>query len=137
MSDKPNYGLLKTAYALIDGVPDRAISLNWSRPKEGPELTTDTVFHPARWLALHPTFRVRGLTLSGNGKQLLFKGRATSNSVYSEALAQLFGIPVEDAVGLFAERGTRIGESSSADSDKDVWLNRVRNYLLVKGQLNA
>jgi hypothetical protein len=129
MTKKSKYRLLREAYAIIAGIPDEAISLDWNRAKEGPSLTEGTVFHPARWLALHPSFKDKGLSLSDNGKQLLFKGQTSTSGTYSEPLAHVFGLPVSDIVGLFAERGTRMGESNPADSDKDIWQNRVRNYL--------
>jgi hypothetical protein len=137
MSDTPNYGLLKKAFAIIDGIPAEAINLDWNRTKEGPSLTEGTVFHPARWLAIHPTFEEKGLTVSENGKQLLFNGQASHSGTYSEPLAQVFRLPVSDIVSLFAERGTRMGESSPSDSDKDIWKRRVRNYLEIHGQLSA
>jgi hypothetical protein len=135
MSDSPNYELLKDAYAIIGGIPQEAINLDWSRSKEGLSLTDGTVFHPARWLALHPSFQERGLSVSENGKQILYQGQTFAGGAYSESLAQLFGLSPGDVISLFAERGTRMGEANLEDTDKALWLRRVLSYLQSHGQL--
>lgn len=135
MSDTPNYELLKDACAIIGGIPPAAISLDWNRSKEGLSLTEGTVFHPARWLALHPSFQELGLSVSENGKHILYQGQSFAGGAYSESLAQLFGLSAGDVVGLFAERGTRMGEANLNDSDKALWLRRVTSYLRSHGQL--
>lgn len=137
MSDTPDYELLKDAYAIIDGIPYDAISLDWTRTKEGPSLTEGTVYHPARWLACHPGFQERGLSVSENGKHILFQGQSFAGGAYSESLAQLFGLSIGDVVSLFAERGTRMGEANLADSDKDIWQRRVLSYLEAHSTLST
>jgi hypothetical protein len=129
MADSPDYGLLKEAYAIVDGIPAEAITLDWNKTKEGPSLVEGTVFHPARWLAIHPDFQKLGLSMAENGKHLLFNGQSAAGGTYSDPLAQVFGLPVSDIVSMFAERGTRMGESIPTLTDKDVWQNRVRSYL--------
>jgi hypothetical protein len=136
MSDTPDYELLKDAYAIISGIPPEAISLDWTRSKEGPSLTEATVFHPARWLALHPDFQARGLSMSENGKQVLYKGQTFAGGAYSESLAQLFGMSAGDVIGLFAERGGQMGEANLDDSDKSLWQRRVLSYLQAHGQVS-
>lgn len=137
MSDAPYYELLKDAYAIIDGIPADAISLDWTRTKEGPSLTDGTVYHPARWLACHPEFQERGLSVSENGKHILFQGQSFAGGAYSESLAHLFGLTIGDIVSLFAERGTRMGEANLADSDKSIWQRRVLNYLETHSRSTA
>jgi hypothetical protein len=129
LDTKPDYELLHTAYTVIGGIPPQAISLDWTRNKRGPSLSDGTVYHPACWLAQHPRFAELGLALSDNGKHLLFRGQAGSSGAYSEPLAQLFDLPLSDILGLFAERGARMGESLPTLTDKDVWMQRVESYL--------
>lgn len=129
MDPKPNYELLREAYDVISGIPSEAISLDWTRGKAGRALSDGSVHHPARWLAHHPTFSNRGLTVSDNGKNLLFEGEPGTSGAYSEPLAKLFGLPLLDIIGLFAERGARMGESLPTLTDKDVWMQRVESYL--------
>jgi len=130
MTDTPDLELLKDAFAIIAGIPADAVTLDWNRNKEGEALDKGSVHHPARWLSLHPGFQERGLSASANGKQLLYKGGAEPGGVYSEALAQVFGLPIRDIISLFAERGAHLGEELRPHyTDKDVWLDRVRHYL--------
>lgn len=136
MSDTPNYDLLKDAYAIIGGIPAEAITLDWNRSKEGTSLTDGTVFHPARWLTMHPSFQELGLSVSENGKYILYKGQSFAGGAYSESLAQVFGLSVGDVVGMFAERGTQMGESNRDDTDKALLMRRMKSYLQTHGQLS-
>jgi hypothetical protein len=136
MADTPDYELLKDAFAIIGGIPPDAVTLDWTKSKDGEALDKGALYHPARWLSLHPAFQKRGLTASENGKQLLYPGAAASGRSNSEVLAQLFGIPVSDAINLFVERGAHMGEGQKIHhTDKDIWLDRVRHYLTTHGAL--
>lgn len=130
MAATPDYELLKDAFAIIGGIPPEAVTLDWTRNKDGAALDNGTVYHPALWLSLHPAFQERGLTVSEKGKQLLYHGEAAPDGKYSEVLAQLFGLPVVEVVNLFVERGAHMGEEQKIHhTDKDIWLDRVRHYL--------
>jgi len=138
MADTPDIELLKDAFAIIAGIPQDAVTLDWNRNKDGVALDKGSVYHPARWLSLHPAFQERGLTASANGKQLLYKGQAEPNSVYADALTRVFGMPVLDIVSLFAERGSHLGEELKPHyTDKDIWLDRVRHYLQTHTEVPA
>lgn len=136
MADTPDYELLKDAFAIIAGIPPDAVTLDWTKNKDGEALDKGSVYHPARWLSLHPAFQERGLTTSENGRQLIFKGVAAQDGLYSDALAQLFRLPVSDIINLFVERGARMGEEHKiGHTDKDIWLDRVRHYLTTHGAI--
>lgn len=136
MADTPDYELLKDAFAIIAGIPPEAVTLDWTKNKDGESLDKGAVYHPARWLSLHPTFQERGLSAAENGRQLLFKGEAAPESLYSEPLARLFGLPVSDVIHLFVERGAHMGEEHKlGHTDKDIWLDRVRFYLTTHGAI--
>lgn len=136
MDEAPNYELLTDAFTIIGGIPPDAVTLDWFKNKDGEALDKGAVYHPARWLSLHPKFQEQGLTASENGKYLLFKGERAPGGVYSEALAQLFNIPVPEVINLFVERGAHMGEGHKVHhTDKDIWLDRVRQYLTSHGAI--
>ena len=116
----PDIRLIQEAYTIIEGVPDEAFSLQQWRLKQGKSLTEGTVCCAAGWLTLHPSFVARGLDFDGNGRPAfgLYRGYA--------ALAALFRIDISEAYDLFCP--TPAG-SWSPQSDKAIWLNRVRAYL--------
>jgi hypothetical protein len=134
MADTPDYELLKDAFAIIAGIPPDAVTLDWTKNKDGASLEKGSVYHPARWLSLHPSFQERGLSASENGKQLRYNGVEGTEGVYSEALAKVFALPIQDVINLFVERGAHMGEEQKLHyTDKDIWLDRVRQYLSTHG----
>jgi hypothetical protein len=118
----PDIRLLKEAYAIVNGIPDAAVSLAKWRTSEGKSLTEGTVCCPAGWLTLNPTFQAKGLTFDRGGRPAfgLYRGYA--------ALAALFRIETEEALEIF-----RPLKAWSPMSDKAVWLDRVLTFL-VKNQ---
>jgi hypothetical protein len=116
----PNIGLLKDAQAIIEGVPDQAFSLQQWRLQQGPSLLDGTICCAAGWLTLHPQFAALGLDVDGGGRPAfgLYRGYA--------ALGALFSIDTEEAYRLFCPVDPA---AWSSQSDKAVWLNRLRTYL--------
>jgi hypothetical protein len=116
----PDIRLLQDAYAIICGVPDNAFCLGQWRLRQGKTLTDNTVCCAAGWLTLHPKFEALGLTFDGGGRPAygLYRGYA--------ALAALFRIETSDAYAMFCPLAPG---AWSPQSDKAVWLNRVRMYL--------
>lgn len=135
METKPNYELLKQAYAIIDGIPETAIALGAIQTKEGATLAKGTVCSPEGWLALHPAFNDLGLTMSADGKELRFNGEASSSS--STAMAKVFGLPPAEAEQLFGDRRMFTAGDDSGLSDKRLWQRSIREYLQREGQLAA
>jgi hypothetical protein len=116
----PDIRLIKDAYTIIEGVPSEAFSLVQWRLRQGKTLTDSTICCAAGWLTLHPHFAALGLTFDGNGRPAfgLYRGYA--------ALAVLFRIDTEEAYVMFCPLPL---DTWSPQSDKAVWLNRVRTYL--------
>jgi hypothetical protein len=116
----PDIRLLKDAYAIIDGVPNSAFSLKQWRLRQGKNLTDGTICCAAGWLTLHPKFEALGLTFDGTGRPAfgLYRGYA--------ALAALFRIDTSEAYAMFCPLPP---DAWSPQTDKVVWLNRVRTYL--------
>lgn len=116
----PDIRLLQDACAILEGVPDNLVSLSQWRLSEGASLSEGTVCCAAGWLTLHPQFVARGLTFDKGGRPSfgLYRGYA--------ALAALFRIDTDVAYALFSPRDPKVW---SPQSDKAVWLNRVRAYL--------
>lgn len=126
---KPNFELLKDAYEIIDGIPNRNINLNcWVR---GDEKRADcgTSACAAGWLALHPKFQALGLKMGSSrlfGSAPTFRGKQDY-----EALGLLFGIGRYEAASMF---GPLYG---SGGDYKAVFLQRVSTYLQQHGQLKG
>lgn len=136
---EPNYELLKEAYAIIGGIPDNVIDLDAVQRSEGETLDCGTVCCAAGWLAHHPKFQALGLGLPYSGLvcgSLLLKGRLVS---YAEAISAVFDIDGDTATSLFCSsrfrRGLLYDVRCDYDTDKDLWLARVRKYLADRGQL--
>lgn len=132
----PRYDLLKDAYAIIGGIPDNVIDLDEIVSSLGESLECGTICCAAGWLAQHPKFQALGLGLSFcecTGGEVTYLGHHYSGR-YSEAMADFFAIPQADALSLF---GPRSDDDPAGISDKQVWLQRVRQYLADHGQLGG
>lgn len=116
----PDIRLLQDASTILESVPENLVSLSKWRLTQGKSLIDGTVCCPAGWLTLHPKFVELGLTFDGGGRPAfgLYRGYA--------ALAALFRLDTEVACALFSPRDPK---TWSPQSDKALWLNRVRTYL--------
>lgn len=123
MSTTSDYELLKDAHAIIDGIPDKAVSFGIPCALRGPALDDGTVCSPEGWLALHPTFNALGLTMTPDGTSLEFNGKAMPAV---SAMAHIFRFTEEEAARLFGERSIFL---STQASDKELWLSRVRHHI--------
>lgn len=127
MTTRPDYELLKDAYAIVDGIPEAAIALGLPCSKIGPTLPEGTVCSPEGWLALHPTFNALGLSISEDGTSLRFNGE---QEAVSTAMAKVFHMSDEEAAQLFENQSAQgEGESSSNMSDKQLWQMRIRHHI--------
>jgi hypothetical protein len=133
---KVNYELLREAYAIIGGIPDEVFDLETIVKRRGDSLACGTICCAAGWLAHHPEFNARGLTVEG--RSLHWKGESHLWQ-WEVAIANVFGIGCETAEKLFGMRGygllgrKEVGVYSTL-SDKELWLLRVRTYLERHGQ---
>jgi hypothetical protein len=138
---KPNYELLKHAYAIIDGIPDHRFNLNKVATNDTDHgecnVPTDcgTIACGIGWLAMHPDFIDRGLTVDKQGAPRLHG----ATCFYEDAGAHLFGITCSEAMSLFSPNGYSYldvpNEGYSHRTHKQVFQNRVRLFLQQKGQL--
>lgn len=130
----PNFKLLKDAYAIIGGIPQKAINLDEIQAKEGESLGCGTICCAAGWLGHHPKFRALGLGVEkGSGAPLLLDGKAT---YFADALAEVFDISDSDAEDLFCS-SYNLADANSGFTHKQIWLKRVRDYLKSHGQLKG
>jgi hypothetical protein len=136
MNTTPDFELLKEAYAIIDGIPEAAISLGLPCTKAGAALDEGTVCSPEGWLALHPRFRQLGLRIGPDGKDLRFSDEPGFWPTTVEPLARVFGLSAFTAGLLFGDRILFTGGDDSGLSDKQLWQGRLREYLRQEGQLD-
>jgi hypothetical protein len=136
MEIRPDFELLKDAYAIIDGIPEPAIDLDRLQSAKGESLEQGTVCSPAGWLAQHPTFTALGLSLSEDGERLLFNGRPEEAGPTPEIMARIFKLDPLQATHLFGDRSTYTLGDDSGLSDKRLWLREVRDFLKQNGELD-
>jgi hypothetical protein len=136
MLPTPNYQLLKQAYAIIDGIPETAIAFGRPRAKEGAAPAGVTVCSPEGWLALHPAFNQRGLSVSPEGDQLYLYGEPVPGTGAALIVGSVFELPAHEAAQLFGDRDVFTGGDDSGLSDKSLWQRRLREYLRQKGQID-
>lgn len=134
---KPNYELLKQAYAIIDGIPEKAFDLELVIKKGGNkrELKCGTIACAAGWLSLHPTFmKENGLEAVRKRKNgfsyVTWKNKTDQIWDYTIAMAEFFNLSFEKTNNLFCP-----SNESDVISDKQVWKTRVEKYLRSEGQL--
>lgn len=120
--------LLRDAYAIVDGIPEEVIRFGLPCSVQGQSLGEGTVCSPEGWLAQHPDFIARGLSLSPNRTAILFRGEGDANRP-AAAMAQVFEIPVDEASRLFGPRSNFTMDEANPRSDKELWLQRMREIL--------
>ena len=136
METGPDFELLKDAYAIIDGIPETAIDLDKLQSARGETLEHGTICSPAGWLAQHPAFQKRGLSLSNDGSHLLLNEESPADASPAQILAQVFRFEQVDAERFFSDRNTYTLGDDSGLSDKRLWLHEVREFLKEHGQLD-
>lgn len=142
--DGINFELLKEAYAIVDGIPDDRFNLDQiaANPRLRERLndphSCGTIGCAAGWIAMHPMFQQRGLSLNSRGILETNQGGPTN---YRFAMAEVFGIGMLEAVDLFGRRGDSIYDRKEVIAgpdrlnDKQLWQHRVRKFLSEHGQL--
>lgn len=131
MKSTADVGLLERAYAIIDGIPDKAVALGQPCSRIGKTLARGTVCSPDGWLALHPEFRAMGLTISKDGKQIYLQKRKSERTAIAPLMAALLNLSEAEATALFS-LPARSRKESAALSDKEFWLAEVRSILAAR-----
>lgn len=133
-TERPNFELLKDAYQIIGGIPERQFNLaNISNGKTG-EHYCKTLACAAGWLALHPLFQAKGLGTKNDGSLCL----NDKYTWYDDAMMYMFSLSQRDAQALFGSRRMHEREEPFGSlSDKELWLKRVRDFLEERGQLSS
>lgn len=129
--NKPNFELLKDAYQIVGGIPEHHFKLDVVH--NGRKNLCGTLACAIGWLASHPHFNERGLTLKGTEVQI-----NGEHSWYDSAAVAIFNISAGDARTLFGSRTyheTYKAEELINLSDRELWLHRVRAFLRGHGQL--
>jgi hypothetical protein len=130
---KPNYELLKDAYAIIGGIPEEKVNLERIIASKGRSLECGTVACAFGWLSMHPQFK-RKLKYAGSVSGFVVNGASYAN--YRTAAAALFDITSDNARNIFGPRGySDYDAKRDHRSDRDLFLHRVRRFLKDEGQL--
>jgi hypothetical protein len=85
-SNRPNFDLLRDAFAIMDGIPSRVIDLDSWTTEQGKTLSCGTIACAGGWLARHPQFMELGLRIDSCG------GVQGKNVYGIGALAELFNL---------------------------------------------
>jgi hypothetical protein len=148
----PNIGLLKDAYAIIDGIPDGVFDLhqiarqNAQLHHKNLNLYCGTIACAAGWLALHPTFAASVRTVKtnyrGRIREIVWHDRqgnefiSYGNHDWAQGMAELFSLALRDTYTLFGARlnvTARYDEAILAENeritDKQLWQARVRKFI--------
>jgi len=134
---KPNWELLKDAYAIIDGIPSKAIDLDSIREARGATLSCGTIACGMGWLGEHPKFKQLGLSTVGDRSWNSDVNLHGELSHYGKAAGEIFGIGTELGSKIFSPAGC-----SEIDrkywrklSHKELLLRRMRRVLGDAGQI--
>jgi hypothetical protein len=136
MPEVPDFELLRQAYAIIDAIPETAISFGVPQRKHGATPAGGMVCSPEGWLALHPAFNQRGLSISAEGDALCMNGEPVTDISPGFVVGWVVGLSANEAGQLFGERDVFTGGDDSGSSDKSLWLMRMHEYLRIKDELD-
>jgi len=125
---RPNFDLLRDAFAIIDGIPEASFRLDFWTSKQGKSLSCGTIACAGGWIARHPKFKAMGLAIDCCGDVV------TEEAAGAYALARIFDLNIaKDEETLFSSRGSTFGgykdhelwPDLGALSDKQLWKRRV------------
>ena len=135
---KPNFKLLRDAYAIFDGIPEQKINLGSILTKRGVSTECGTIACGMGFLALHPQFQAMGLEMPGGekvGSGLLYKN---DYIFYSDAAVKVFGLTYQEAIGIFCvpycSQAIYDKHLQGVRNDKDRLLKRIVHFLKSKNQ---
>ncbi|NTX18022.1 hypothetical protein [Burkholderia cepacia] len=124
---KPNFELLRDAFAILDGIPEHVFNLDAWTVQQGESLSCGTIACAGGWLARHPKFAELGLGISRGGDVCL---RTDANESSFGALSKIFSLRGdEDEIFMPSGAGYSDRELSfevrQAMTDKQLWKRRV------------
>jgi hypothetical protein len=129
-----NFELLKDAYAIIDGIPEKQFNLNrWVEENDNTGSVCDlahgcgTVACAGGWLSLHPKFNELGLKYTWkrgkgrgfNERRITYKGNDMEDNPF-DVLGKTFDIGYWGAQNLFSAAG-------GSKYDADIYRMKGRN----------
>ncbi|KVQ35726.1 hypothetical protein WK03_35245 [Burkholderia cepacia] len=121
---RPNFELLRDAFAIIDGIPDSSLNLATWRQK-GRKHECGTLACAAGWLAMHPDMNELGLStgIPYDGMPLF-----EASSGFS-ALREFFGLDfhsqnIFEGAG-YGYKDGELGDLRKDMTDKQLWKRRV------------
>ena len=131
---KPNFELLKDAYAIINGIPDEIVNLDSIIQSRGDSLECGTVACAIGWLGMHPKFQKLLNPTAGNYPDWVIGGELHCD--HSAAAAALFRIDQEDGFNLFSSsQNSRYDRKfDRALGHKAMFLHRVKSFLKERGE---
>ncbi|MFW6855296.1 hypothetical protein ACODYM_28815 [Burkholderia gladioli] len=135
---RPNFELLRDAFAIIDGIPDQAFRLDAWVKRRGDALDCGTIACAGGWLAQHPKFTRMGLTLNFSGD--FARPELHNRARDYQALSQMFSLRRGDEVDIFAPRHTGYKDDELslsqhyALSDQKLWKRRVLRLFQEYGE---
>ena len=136
----PRLGVLRHAYAVLDGIPDPQVTLHMWHTSGPLETTANTVACVCTWLARHPDFAVPGYELvASDYDEWCFVARSkdrakglTESQANIDYVSDLFGLDYRVAWSLFADRNCSSAHKlpdSDTLTDKQLWQARIRQFL--------
>ncbi|MPQ56376.1 hypothetical protein [Duganella sp. FT27W] len=132
--NKPNFELLKDAYAIIYGIPAEVIDLDSIIKSRGDSLSCGTVACAFGWLGMHPKFKNLMNPTAGNFPDWVIGGKLHIG--HDEAAAALFQIAPEDGFNLFSSScNSRYDRKfNSKLGHKAMFLHRMESFLKERGE---
>ena len=127
---KPNYELLKDAYAILGGIPDEQINMNAVVLKQAGKNNCGSIACGMGWLAMHPAFNELGLSYTRPHGLLYVAPNGETTGHYGHAAAEIFGITKDQAQELFKPAG-----EVYTQNHKSVLLNRIMTFLAKRNQV--
>ena len=132
---------LREAYEIIDGIPPERFNLSTvcTGPKAPDPTHCGTIGCAAGWIAMHPKFIERGLSID---RDSTFTWMGETESDYSVAMYRVFNLPLPgDARNLFSTaRSSKYDNLKAAKrcrNSKELWQFRVRMFLKEHGELKG
>ncbi|CAG9229289.1 hypothetical protein [Burkholderia vietnamiensis] len=124
---RPNFELLRDAFAIIDGIPEHVFDLEAWTVQGGSRLSCGTIACAGGWLARHPKFVDLGLDINNDGDVCLRTNEGESSFGALSKVFSLYG--EEEDIFMTRRRGYRDGELSldmlAKMTDKQLWKRRV------------
>ncbi|MCY1299881.1 hypothetical protein D9M69_493940 [compost metagenome] len=132
-----NFERLREAYAIIDGIPDKAFDLDDVITKSDGDLQCGTIACAAGWLMIHPKFAAELETeLKVDSDPWYSQMRSAKHADFYDAMQHLFNMNLAEVRSIFSSRTpSELGVPHAKRlSHKKLWQARVRKFLVNNGQ---